>query len=190
MKESGAKKASMVFLLATLAFIMSVTETKAQTYPMLSCFYECRGNPFYWSQVSTLTLVNQSNSAAWANVLLFDSNQNCIATVNNYLHWVDLDEINLCETLNKGKIEPPHNGVIQVRLGEFGGWDPTLVSGWVNNFVGIFPKGIPDPFAGVIQSTSKISCKFKNSVWNPGYPPCPPIYLNPILIEGTADENE
>ncbi len=54
---------SLIILVST----MGVGETKARTYPMLSFFYECKGNYSYWREVSTLTLVNQSNSAAWAS---------------------------------------------------------------------------------------------------------------------------
>lgn len=186
-------KTLILCLFIILVFLASVPEIRAQTYPMLSCFYECKDKEHRrgaWGEVTTLTLVNQSNSAVVANILFFDGNQNCIATAQNYLHWVDLDEINVCETLNKGGIEPPRAGVIQVRLGESGGWDPTLVSGWVNYFIGTFKKGKPEPFAGTIGSTAKINCEFKNSVWSPGYPPCPSIYLSPILIEDTEDENE
>lgn len=87
--------------------------------PVFSCFYECklsrRANS--WLELTTLMLVNQSaRQPLTAEILFVDGHQEPIARTSTNLSPEDLDEMNVCETLDKGGIAVPPAGVIEVVL--------------------------------------------------------------------------
>lgn len=101
---------------------------------------------------------------------------------------MDLDEINVCETLNfPGAVVPPA-GVIEVVLSPTGG-----VYGWMKNLTGRFSKGVPEPFDGTVTGVGKVECRLvgPNVVTPAQIGSDPRVIAAPfrkaVLIEGTAE---
>lgn len=167
-------------------------ESLGERSEVLSCFYECKDGPRpdYWVEVTSLMLVNPANRDMLATVVLLDGNENMIAYVEDDLSAEDLDEINICRTLEAANIVPPSAGMIEIALA-----DPDDVGGtygWVKNVVGKFFKTVDEPFDGRVTGIGKTECRVvPPSVTTPDEildkiivqnPP----EIQPILIEGTA----
>jgi len=169
-------------------------ESSGEFSPVFSCFYECKPNRFsalYWREETTLMLVNQSATfPVFARLLIIDGNENPIRLTSTTLSPMDLDEINICETLNLGGAPVPQAGVVEVLLTAGPFFAPTGGAyGWVKNVVGSFVRGNPEPFAGFVTAVGKTECRLVgNNVVTPatlaqrmaGVPGVPPV-----LIEGT-----
>ncbi len=136
--------------------------------------------------------VNQSATfPVRANLLILDGNENAIRQTSTILSPMDLDEVNICETLNLGGAGVPQAGVVEVLLtaGPFGA--PTGGAyGWVKNVVGSFVRGNPEPFAGFVSAVGKTECRLAGTnVVNPltlqaRMGPVPGVPA--VLIEGTS----
>lgn len=183
-------------------------ESRGEVSPVFSCFYECKQqrvsrNP-NWLELTTLMLVNQSRYDLTARILFFNGNEKLIGTTTTRLSPQDLDEINVCETLNKpqaGQVAAvPSAGVIEVVLGFLtptGTFFPHGGAyGWVKNINGKFKKSVAEPFDGTVTGIAKTECRLVGpnvitpqellKKLNPPPPTVIPI-LEPILIEGTRD---
>jgi hypothetical protein len=170
-------------------------ETQGEFSTVFSCFYECKWervgkNMNTWQEITTLMLVNQSaRQKVTADILFFDGNERAIATTQTILSPHDLDEINVCASLDAGLggLVPPA-GVIEVVLSPTGG-----VYGWVKNVMGRFPRFEPEPFRGRPTGIAKTQCRLVG----PNVVAPKDILekirasdvrrIKPILIEGTAE---
>ena len=167
-------------------------ETRGEVSRVFSCFYECKpsGLQGFWQEITTLMLVNQSATfPITAEVLYLNGNERPIATNRLELSPLDLDEINVCSTLESGlgAFGVPQAGVIEVVLSPAGG-----VYGWVKNLTGRFNRLQPEPFLGFIWGVGKTQCRLVGpNVVTPDQ--LRPILndtrrLQPVLIEGTEDD--
>jgi len=118
-----------------------------------------------------------------------DGNENPVAWTKTELSPLDLDEINVCASLDDGAgAAVPSAGVIEVILSPTGG-----VYGWVKNVLGRFEQFEPDPFKGSPTGIAKTQCR----VVGPNAATPRQIRqeldskrvreIRPILIEGTAE---
>ena len=154
---------------------------------VFSCFYECKSRrPDRWQELTTLMLVNQSaTTTVTAEILFIDGNQRPIARTETILSPQDLDEINVCNTLDSGlQGSVPSAGVIEVVLSPTGG-----VYGWVKNVTGLFARLQPEPFRGVVTGIGKTQCRLvgPNVVTPQQIRAKSAPRIDPILIEGTAE---
>ena len=127
-------------------------ETRGEVSRVFSCFYECKpsGLQGFWQEITTLMLVNQSATfPITAEVLYLNGNERPIASNRLELSPLDLDEINVCSTLENGlgAFGVPQAGVIEVVLSPAGG-----VYGWVKNLTGRFNRLQPEPY---LESVTK-----------------------------------
>ena len=167
-------------------------ETQGEVSRIFSCFYECKpsGLQGFWQEITTLMLVNQSATfPVTAEVLYVDGNERPIASNKLELSPLDLDEINVCSTLENGlgAFGVPQAGVIEVVLSPAGG-----VYGWVKNLTGRFNRLQPEPYLGFIWGVGKTQCRVVGpNVVTPAQ--LRPILsdtrqVQPVLIEGTEDD--
>ena len=167
-------------------------ETQGEFSTVFSCFYECKEGKAMgtWQEITTLMLVNQSaRQNVTAHILFFDGNERAVATTETILSPHDLDEINVCVSLDAGLggLVPPA-GVIEVALSPTGG-----VYGWVKNVIGRFPRFEPEPFRGRPTGIAKTQCRLVG----PNVVTPQDILekirtrdvhrIKPILVEGTAE---
>jgi hypothetical protein len=171
-------------------------ETRGEFSTVFSCFYECKwereaaGVKFNWREITTLMLVNQSaKQSVTAEILFVDGNENPIATAETVLGPMDLDEINVCASLDEGLGgQVPAAGVIEVVLSPTGG-----VYGWVKNVLGRFPRFEVEPFRGRPTGIAKTQCRLvgpnavtpreiREKIRANDVPE-----IKPILIEGTGE---
>ena len=174
---------------------VSKPESRGEFSTVFSCFYECKwereGKQMgLWQQITTLMLVNPSaRQTVQADILFTDGNENPVAWTKTELSPLDLDEINVCASLDDGAgAAVPSAGVIEVILSPTGG-----VYGWVKNVLGHFERFEPDPFKGSPTGIAKTQCR----VVGPNAATPRQIRqeldskrvreIRPILIEGTAE---
>ena len=154
-------------------------ESLGEQSSVFTCFYECKPGPTVrgtptWQEITTLMLVNQAHSDIPPPVPLFventrvvrlailDGNENLLARTQVDLSKGDLDEINICRTLQASNITPPQAGVIfgAVSIGTVAGPDPRGgVSAWVKNLLGKFFVTVDEPFAGRVSGLAKARCE-------------------------------
>ncbi len=167
-------------------------ETRGEVSRVFSCFCECKpsGLQGFWQEITTLMLVNQSATfPITADVLYLNGNERPIASTTLELSPLDLDEINVCSTLENGvgSFGVPQAGVIEVVLSPAGG-----VYGWVKNLTGRFNRLQPEPYLGFIWGVGKTQCRLVGpNVVTPDQ--LRPILndtrrVEPVLIEGTEDD--
>ena len=170
-------------------------ETRGEFSTVFSCFYECKWervgkNMNTWQEITTLMLVNQSaKQRVRAEILFVDGNENPVATTETILSPMDLDEINVCASLDEGLGgQVPAAGVIEVVLSPTGG-----VYGWVKNVLGRFPRFEVEPFRGRPTGIAKTQCRLvgpntvtpreiRQKIQANDVPE-----IKPILIEGTGE---
>lgn len=179
-------------------------ESRGEVSPVFSCFYECKqdkGRNPRWLELTTLMLVNQSRDRLAAQIVFFNGREAPIAKTSTPLSPQDLDEINVCETLNRGGVQVPSAGVIEVVLGvpvPTPGTAPAFLPkggayGWIKNISGKFTKSVDEPFEGTVTGIAKTECR----VVGPNVITAKEILtiynrtdiksVDPRLIEGTAD---
>jgi hypothetical protein len=166
-------------------------ETTGEVSPVFSCFYECKPHRFsnaFWRETTSLMLVNQSTrQTLTAQVVLLDGNENILAIAPTQLSPLDLDEINICETLDQTGVPVPQAGVIEVVLQP--GWGGAY--GWVKDMVGGFKKGRPEPVDGFMRSVGKTECRLVGENVTTPFEILtmldPALFVSPVLIEGTDD---
>lgn len=111
-------------------------------------------------------LVNQSRIPLTARILFLDGNERPIARTSTGLSSMDLDEINVCETLNQKSptgqnvAAVPSAGVIEVILTSSGTTFPRGGAyGWIKNISGKFKKSVVEPFDGTVTGIAKTECR-------------------------------
>ena len=138
---------------------------------VFSCFYECKPGPIVQGvptrqEVTSIVLANQSNRDILAQIVFLDSNQNIIAWAVQPLSGEDLDEFNVCSTLDRATPSVPQIGLIEVILLEtppgptgVGGTPTVGVYGWIKNLLGKFFITDPEPFNGRVTGIAKTECR-------------------------------
>ena len=186
-----------IVLVMSVGVVQAAVVEDGTGHYILSCFYECKEpvTTFYqsrtWQEVTTLVLVNQNDSDyVVADILFFDGKEKPIAYTKTDLSAFDVDELNVCETLNIKNVPViPSAGMIQVRLFDGSGYPLTppltnRVSGWVKNLLGKFTKGVGEPFSGTVSAIGKTECDPMLLPFLPLTPEVPSV--RPILIENTG----
>ena len=164
------------------------------------CFYECKPGPTVrdvdtWQEVTTLMLVNaNAEFNTFADMVFLDGNQTIIAAADTALSPADLDEINVCRTLQNIGVPVPSAGLVEVVFsgGGFLSGGGTGGYGWVKNLLGKFFVNVDEPFDGRVTGIAKTQCRaIPPSVATPAQISAKfvasgvPI-RGKILIEGTA----
>lgn len=180
-----------VLVLSSTAVVSQESDGERNT--VLTCFYECKDGPLptYWVKVTSLMLLNPANRGMTANIVMLDGNENMLAQATTQLSPEDIDEVNICRTLEAAGIVPPSAGMLEILIDDPTGSQVGGTYGWVKNVVGKFFKTVNEPFQGRVTGTGKTECRVvppsvttvaeieaKLAVQNP------PV-LSPILIEGT-----
>jgi hypothetical protein len=164
-------------------------------YAYLTCFYDCKQkfrDERYWLELTTLVMLNRGSEREY-KMLFFDGNQNAIAKSYIHLSDNDLDEMNVCATLDQAAREGiidevPATGFISLKLNKWYYSDNSLVSAWIKDITGYFRKTEFE----VAQSTSaasgigKTQCVTDYERYEHFCVPC----IEPILIDGTGDGEE
>jgi len=118
-----------------------------ESSPVLACFYECKEqNARVFREITSLVLANASLTETFgARIGYFDGNENLLAHSQVSLSPFDLDEINICRTLQKGIDDQvitgvvPQAGLIMIVVEK----DTLSASGvyaWVKDMLGTFKK--------------------------------------------------
>lgn len=151
---------------------------------VFSCFYECKPGPTVagvptWQEITTLVVVNQNTDDTGAggddgrrvvNIKYLDANQNVLGSsrgagaplVNDFgldLSAADLDEINICRTL---EADPRIAAVPEIGLVELYVAAATPGAGvyaWIKNLLGKFFVTENEPFAGSVKAVAKTECR-------------------------------
>jgi hypothetical protein len=162
---------------------------------VLSCFYECReaNRGRQWTEVTTLMVANPTGRSIEATLAYLDGNEQFVAQSPLELSSGDLDEINVCRSLEAGHVDVPSAGLLELVVLDQAPV-PGTVQAWVKNLLGRFPDRANDPLAGAVVGIAKTQCQ--------AVPPeaatvdgalarlahsQPPV-VEPVLIEGTGDD--
>ena len=173
------------------------------------CFYECKrsvtGTTF--AEVTTLMIANENQLPApgdhsdthIATLVLLNGNERVLARARTYLSGRDLDEVNICATLQQASgAALPSAGLIQVAVQGISPagnvFDGTGVRSWMKNVVGRISPNNPEVFRGRITGVGKTRCRDLDPLVvtagrlleDPEVAQAPAV--NAILIERTADE--
>lgn len=165
------------------------------------CPFECKPGPVVqgtptWEAVTTLMLVNMDDvNLNTMNLVYVDGNQKILGASRNNgtslgLSGEDLDEINVCRTLQAAGITVPQAGIVEIFVvaGPFSSY------AWSKTLLGKFFVNVDEPFAGRVTGISKTACRnvprsvitateIIDKVNDSGAPLDVPF----ILVEGTAD---
>jgi hypothetical protein len=169
-------------------------ESMGEVSQVFSCFYECKKDPrsTNWLEVTTLMLANQSADVSiTAQILFLNGNQRPLGRARTKLSPLDLDEINVCATLDRafGQAQVPQAGLIEVVLEPTGG-----VYGWVKNVTGRLQRRVFDPFGldQVVTGVAKTECRLvgPNVVTPEKINRIEAPEIVRVLIEGTGDVGE
>ncbi len=162
---------------------------------VLACFYECKEGyrADWWQEVTTLMVMNPTAVEPLLPLFyVFDGNENMIAFFTIGLSKFDIDEVNLCRTLQGAGINPPSAGMIVATL--LAGPDPFGPYVYIKNVIGKFFKTVDEPFAGRVTGIGKTECRvvpssmvMPQNLLDEAAVQNPPV-IPPILIEQTADE--
>jgi hypothetical protein len=163
------------------ALIGAATQASAQFAPpsggemgaFLKCFYECKKGPDVqgtptFQEITTLMIANEFPDDRVAQVFYVDGQEQCIAQSVLSLSPLDLDELNVCHTLEFGLGVVPEAGLVEIAVG-----DPTLPSqvppfqfgpgfgiyAWGKNVLGKFRRDNPEPFEGRVTGIGKYECR-------------------------------
>ncbi len=169
-------RTSAGFALAAAAFAMLLGfsgEARAQepsrgeASAVIGCFYECKegSNSRTWQEVTTLMIANFARGGNSAKLAYLNGNERIIATSAVLMSFEDLDEVNVCRSLQAAGITPPSAGLVEILAR-----DPILppngipvpkegVYAWVKNVTGEFSKEVDEPFEGRVTSVGKTECR-------------------------------
>jgi len=141
-----------------------VPDSGGERGSLIECVYECKpggniGGVGTFRQVTSVMLTNQSPSDRIADVYYFDGNESCIAHSDIELSSVDLDELNVCHTLDAGGITPPRAGLLEIEVSDTTGSPADGVYGVVKNVLGRFRTTQPEPFDGRVRGIAKVDCR-------------------------------
>jgi hypothetical protein len=187
-----------------LVLFGAATQANAQLAPpsggevgsFLKCFYECKAGPDVqgvatYQEITTIMLTNQSPDPRVADVFYFDGKEQCIAHSSIDLSPVDLDELNVCHTLESGGLVPPPAGLVEIIVS-----DPLIgpadgVYAWGKNVLGKFRTDNPEPFEGRVTGIGKYECRVVPIEVRPDEAVAnacqEPLEVVAILVEETAD---
>ncbi len=133
---------------------------------VIGCFYECKElNDRTWQEVTTLMIANFARGGNSAKLAYLNGNQDIIATSAVLMSFEDLDEVNICRSLEAAGIRPPSAGLVEILAR-----DPILppdgipvpkagVYAWMKNLTGRFFKNVDEPFKGRVTSVAKTECR-------------------------------
>lgn len=166
--------------------------------PILTCPYECKAGPTVqgsatYQEITTLQVANHGRITRSASILIFDGQSNPVATIGLNLTPQDLDELNVCRSLEAAAITPPSAGLLQVVLTDTAGiTEPSAVFGWIKILNGRFFANVSEPFSGRVVGNGRTECQ---SAPVPGT--TDPAYalaraasaptIPGVLVEATAD---
>jgi hypothetical protein len=107
-----------LFALSGLAQAQSATADGEQS-GVLVCFYECKNgtDPSWWQEVTTLMVTNPTPTVLSPDFYFLDGNSNPIAKTSQQMGPYDVDEINVCRTLQAASVAPPSAGMIVLTAG-------------------------------------------------------------------------
>jgi hypothetical protein len=171
-------------LIVLLAVVAAATQASAQFAPpsggelgaFIKCFYECKAGPDVqdvqtFQEITTLMIANQNVADRVAQAFFIDGNQACIAQALLLLSPLDLDELNVCHTL-EAAFGPAGTAVPEAGLVELVIGDPALpgqppfehelaegVYAWGKNVLGKFRVDNPEPFQGRVTGIGKYECR-------------------------------
>jgi hypothetical protein len=176
-------------------------ESSGEVSRIFSCFYECKMDRtstgvLRWTEVTSLMLVNQSvKRPITADILFVDGHERPLARSRTALSPLDVDEINVCATLDDAGLFPvpaaagfsPLAGLIEVLLSPAGG-----VYGWVKNATGKIPRTRDDPMSGAVTGIGKTECRLVGpNVVTPAeleqVLAVTPAVIPPVFIENTGE---
>ena len=149
---------------------------------VLTCFYECKDTAqqgdTLLQETTTLMIVNQNpeDSATpvphLAHVVFFDGNENALGRSEVFLSGADLDEVNVCSTLdNTAPYTGPAAGLVKIAVQDLRAQsdlpvpDPARIGegvvAWVKNVLGRQNVTSPEPFQSpnVVAGVGKTRCK-------------------------------
>jgi hypothetical protein len=127
----------------------------------LACFYECKEGylPTWWQEVTTLMILNPTNSAITPDLWIFDGNENMLVSSFVELSEFDVDEVNICRTLEANGIVPPSAGMVLMTRYLNAPDDPWASYAYMKNVVGKFFKTVDEPFEGRVTGVGKTECR-------------------------------
>ncbi len=134
----------------------------------LSCVYECKESklPRRWDEVTTLMLANLRTPEATdaiVRIAILNGNMEIIAKTFVGMGSEDLDEINVCRTLEAGGVPAPQAGLIEVFVRHASAPEiPAIgVYGWTKNLLGRFDKSVDEPFdrKNRVSGLAKTECR-------------------------------
>ena len=173
-----------------------------ETSPLLACFYECKEGHEYedtWQEVTSLMVESlEPGSGQTTSIALVIrggiSAQPPVARIDFTLGPNDLDEVNICRSLESAGLPIPEAGLIEVMQRDVvlePGSPTARVYAWVKNLVGSFPKTINEPFQGRVQSVGKTECRVVPTETDEMRERLEDVAgvtaIDPVLIEGTLD---
>jgi hypothetical protein len=205
-------------LIVLLAVMAAATQASAQFAPasggelssFVKCFYECKAGPDVdgvstFQEITTLMIANQSSADRVAQAFFIDGNEGCIAQALLDLTPLDLDELNVCHTL-QAAFGPSGTAIPEAGLVELVIGDPALpgaqppfqfefaegVYAWGKNVLGKFRVDNPEPFEGRVTGIGKYECRvvpFETGVELAIQTHCDAAVpqIQPILVEQTED---
>jgi len=168
---------------------------------LLACFFECKegGYDGTWQEVTSLMLESlEPGSGQTTSISLVIRGGIAalppVARIELTLGPNDLDEVNVCRSLERAGRPVPEAGLIEVMQRDVvlePGSRTARVYGWVKNLVGEFDKTVDEPFQGHAKSVGKTECRvvptepdeMRERLQNTATAPA----IDPVLIEGTRD---
>ncbi|MCG8358101.1 MAG: hypothetical protein MI920_21255 [Kiloniellales bacterium] len=140
---------------------------------VFACFYECKPGPVVqgvptWQAITTLMVMNMNSGVPdpvadtrLVNVIFVDGNENILGSSRGpglglNLSPEDLDELNVCRTLQANGLPVPQAGIVEFYVA---GGDPGGVYAWVQNLIGKFFVTVDEPFAGRVTGIAKTECR-------------------------------
>jgi hypothetical protein len=144
----------------------------------VTCFYECKPGPDVdtgstpvgtYQELTTLMITQQTNTNRCGRAFYFDGHENVLAMSNIPLSPFDLDELNVCHTLDNPLVPggPPEAGLVVFAFTDpatppappypFGPSTGGYV--WGKNVIGKFRKDNPEPFQGRADAVGKYECR-------------------------------
>lgn len=160
-----------ILLYSNLAFSQA-PPSGGELSQVFACFYECKPGPVVqgiptWAEVTTLMVMNMNSGvpdpvadSRVADVVFLDGNENILGSSRGAfglnLSPEDLDEINVCRTLQANGLPVPQAGLVEFYIA---GGDPGGVYAWVKNLIGKFFVTVDEPFAGRVTGIAKTECR-------------------------------
>lgn len=169
---------------------------------VFACFFECKpgrtAGRGFWEEITTVVVINANTDDTAAggddgrrvvNIKYVDANHNILGSsrgagdpeVNDFgldLSAGDLDEINICRTLENAKDSGLISAVPEIGIAELYIAAATPGAGayaWVKNLLGRFFVNVDEPFDGRVTSIAKTECRM-----------LPPEVVTPAQAAGAA----